>query len=149
MTDRVSSPFSNIHLAWQGKTFSIPATRVMGAIKRVEDHVTLGELQGAASRGSLKLGRIAAAGCTLGLVEQNGIGIGTTGIQAKQNGHDQSSGKLSGLVRFNLDMAAKAGTGQAAVRRKLAKNSRWCTALMALFAFAKPVRVGRRTRKVS
>ena len=35
MTDRVSSPFSNIHLAWQGKTFSIPATRVMGAIKRM------------------------------------------------------------------------------------------------------------------
>lgn len=55
------SPFDPVHVAWAGKQYTIAADRVMGAIKRVEDHVTLAELQVAASRGQLKLARLAGA----------------------------------------------------------------------------------------
>jgi hypothetical protein len=55
------SPFDDIHLGWEGQKYTIPAHRVMGAIKRIEDHVTLAELQRDAGRGTLRLGKMAAA----------------------------------------------------------------------------------------
>jgi hypothetical protein len=57
----VPEPFDDIHLGWAGQKYTIPAHRVMGAIKRIEDHVTLAELQRDAGRGTLRLGKMAAA----------------------------------------------------------------------------------------
>jgi hypothetical protein len=56
-----ASPFDDIHFGWAGQQYTIPAHRVMGAIKRIEDHVTLAELQRDAGRGTLRLGKMAAA----------------------------------------------------------------------------------------
>jgi hypothetical protein len=39
------SVFQDIELGWNGKQFTIPANRVMGAIARIEEVVTLVELQ--------------------------------------------------------------------------------------------------------
>lgn len=55
------SPFDPVHLAWKGQVHTIAPDRVMGAIKRIEDHVTLVELQAQARLGNLKLSRLASA----------------------------------------------------------------------------------------
>lgn len=61
MSETGTAPFDDIHVSWQGKPYTIPAHRIMGAIKRIEDHITLAELQRDASRGTLRLGKLAAA----------------------------------------------------------------------------------------
>lgn len=53
--------FDDIHVGWKDQKYTIPANRVMGAIKRIENHVTLGELQDDVQRGTLRLSHIAAA----------------------------------------------------------------------------------------
>lgn len=55
------SKFIDFPLAWHGKDLTIPANRVMGAIARVEDFVTLGELQESARRRAVPLGKISQA----------------------------------------------------------------------------------------
>jgi hypothetical protein len=54
--------FQDVHLEWKGKRYTIPSNKMMGAIARIEQHVTLKELYvAAADRGTLKLGTLAAA----------------------------------------------------------------------------------------
>jgi uncharacterized protein YerC len=53
--------FDDIRLGWQGKPFVIPAHRVMGALARVEDVVTLSELQAFAARKTAPMAKLAMA----------------------------------------------------------------------------------------
>lgn len=57
----MSRMFEDVHLDWGGRRYTIAASKVMGAIKRIEDEITLGEVQAAARRGNLPMGKIAAA----------------------------------------------------------------------------------------
>jgi len=51
-------PWDPIELTWQGKEYVIPPSAIMGAISRVEDHITLFELITASMRSSPPLGKI-------------------------------------------------------------------------------------------
>lgn len=53
--------FDDIRLEWQGRQHVIRANRVMGAIARIEDVITLVELQRYADRGTAPLAKIAMA----------------------------------------------------------------------------------------
>jgi len=55
------SPFDDVHLRWGGKDHTIPANRVMGAIKRVEDHYSLNQIQRDIARNDIKTSKVAAA----------------------------------------------------------------------------------------
>ncbi len=57
----MSSPFEDYKLAWRDKEYTIPARQIMGAISRVEDIVTLSELQVFFQRNAAPLARIAEA----------------------------------------------------------------------------------------
>lgn len=57
-----SSVFEDIRLAWDGAEYVIPADRVLGAIARIEKHLTLKELhENAAGRDTLPLALISMA----------------------------------------------------------------------------------------
>lgn len=53
--------FDDIRLGWAGQEYVIPAHRVMGAIARVEDVITLAELMRAEGRQTLPLAKVACA----------------------------------------------------------------------------------------
>lgn len=54
--------FEDVKLQWRGDTYIIPSNRVMGAIARVEQHVTLNELYTSVDeRGTIKIGTMAMA----------------------------------------------------------------------------------------
>lgn len=53
--------FDDVQLAWNGKDFAIPSNRVLGAIARIEEHITLPELAGYAERGTAPLAKLAQA----------------------------------------------------------------------------------------
>lgn len=53
--------FEPFELEWAGKKYVIPAHRVMGAIARVEDVVTLPQLQEHGTRGSMPMAKISMA----------------------------------------------------------------------------------------
>lgn len=53
--------FDDIALDWDGKTYTIPANKVMGAIARIEDVMTLGELLAYVERETAPFGKISAA----------------------------------------------------------------------------------------
>jgi len=56
------SVFEPITLTYAGEDFTIPATRVMGAIARIEEHVTLTELATWGSdRAKIRVTKLAAA----------------------------------------------------------------------------------------
>lgn len=55
------SAFEDIGLSWQGRDYTIPANRVMGAIARVEDHVTFNELTQYAERNTAPMAKLAQA----------------------------------------------------------------------------------------
>lgn len=58
----MAAVFEDIRLEWGGEEFVIPSDRVMGAIMRVEEHVTLAELhEDAAKRRTVRMGRLASA----------------------------------------------------------------------------------------
>lgn len=65
--------FDDIKLGWNGRNFVIAANRVMGALARVEDVVTLHELQAFAARKTAPMAKLAMAygtvlryaGCTV------------------------------------------------------------------------------------
>ncbi len=57
--------FDDIPLGWAGKSYTIPHDRVMGAISRIEDHVTLDELIRFQARGTAPMAKIATAYATL------------------------------------------------------------------------------------
>ena len=55
------SIFEDIKLAWDGRDYVIPSDRVMGAIARIEDVVTLGELQRYSEKQAAPLAKVAMA----------------------------------------------------------------------------------------
>ena len=57
----MSSKFKPITLAWRGKKLTIAANRVMGAIARIEDYVTIVELQHYAAKKTLPMAKLAEA----------------------------------------------------------------------------------------
>lgn len=62
MTENRRSIFEPVTLVWDGETFVIPASRMMGAAAVVEDHVTLVELSRATSqRSTLPIARVSMA----------------------------------------------------------------------------------------
>ena len=55
------SVFDDIRLHWQGRDYVIRSNRVMGAIARIEDHLTIAELQQYSERNTAPLAKIAMA----------------------------------------------------------------------------------------
>jgi hypothetical protein len=53
--------FDEIRLGWQGRKFVIPPNKVMGALARVEDVVTLEELQRYGARKTAPMAKLAMA----------------------------------------------------------------------------------------
>lgn len=54
--------FEDITLAWEGEEYTIPSDRVLGAIARIEEHVTLTELhKDALARGTVRMSRLSMA----------------------------------------------------------------------------------------
>jgi hypothetical protein len=53
--------FDDIHLNWQGSDYVIPANKVMGAIARIEDVITLTEIYEASQQRSVKFSRVSSA----------------------------------------------------------------------------------------
>lgn len=78
--------FEDVNLSWHGTDYTIRANRVMGAIARIEQHVTLSELIEMSQKGRIRFGQIAQAyasvlryagasvtddACYLGLFKEN------------------------------------------------------------------------------
>lgn len=130
-----SSPFEDIHLGWAGERYTIPAGRVMGAIKRIEDHVTLAELQRDSFAGKLRLAKISAAFADVlryaGAkdVSEDDVYAGMFGAEAQANVVGAVSSLLGMMiptnVRLGVETAAKGGgAGEARPRtRKAAARS--------------------------
>lgn len=58
----MKSVFEDIKLEWRGEPYVIPANRVLGAIARVEEFFTLGELtRDARDRNSVPMSKLASA----------------------------------------------------------------------------------------
>lgn len=57
--------FDDIHLNWQGRDYVIPANKVMGAIARIEDVITLTEIYEASQQRSVKFSRVSSAYATV------------------------------------------------------------------------------------
>lgn len=55
------SVFDDIRLHWQGRDYVIRSNRVMGAIARIEDSLTIAELQQYSERNTAPLAKIAMA----------------------------------------------------------------------------------------
>jgi len=53
--------FTDIELEWGGRVWTIKAHRVMGALARIEQHITLAELQDYSQRGTAPLVRLSMA----------------------------------------------------------------------------------------
>jgi hypothetical protein len=57
----MANVFSDIELVWGGKTYTIKSHRVMGAMARMEEHITLTEMGAFARRGTAPLVRMCQA----------------------------------------------------------------------------------------
>lgn len=57
----MSGAFDDVMIEWRGIEYKIPARNMMGAIARIEDHITLPELQRYSERGTAPLSRLAAS----------------------------------------------------------------------------------------
>lgn len=53
--------FEDIRLNWQGVDYVVPSNKVMGAIARIEDVITLTEIYEASQHRSVKFSRVASA----------------------------------------------------------------------------------------
>jgi hypothetical protein len=57
----MSGSFDDVTLTWRGKDYPVPANRMMGAIARIEDHLTLPELGRFGDRATLPMAKVSAA----------------------------------------------------------------------------------------
>lgn len=55
------SAFSDIKMVWEGVEYTIPSTKIFGAIIRVEKVITLGELHKMGTTGNYALSKLAQA----------------------------------------------------------------------------------------
>lgn len=132
MSAASSSPFDDIHLGWAGQKYTIQSHRVMGAIKLVEDHLTLGELHATAARGKVKLSHVAAAYAELlryaGAfdVTETDVYVGMfDGASAQSNVIGAVSGLLAMMIPRNIKLAvAPKGEGNRRVRRTAQSSSK-------------------------
>jgi hypothetical protein len=53
--------FQDIELVWEGNVYTIRSHKVMGAIARIEDVITMPELQAYSNRGTYPLGKLCSA----------------------------------------------------------------------------------------
>lgn len=53
--------FEDLSFDWAGKSYKLPANKVLGAIARVEDIITLNELQRYGSRGAAPMAKLSMA----------------------------------------------------------------------------------------
>lgn len=59
-------PFDDVIIAWKGVSYTIESNRMMGAIRRIEEHVTLAELSEFASTpATTKFGKLSSAFASL------------------------------------------------------------------------------------
>jgi hypothetical protein len=123
--------FDPVHLEWDGKRYTIAPDRVMGAIARVEQHVTLGELLNCAKeRGSVPLATIANAYASVlqyagGQVDAAVI---YRAMMRDKNRADLMSAAIGGLAAMmlppNRDGASSPGKPNRRARRAAASSSR-------------------------
>jgi hypothetical protein len=59
------SRFEDFVMEWKGREYRVPSRSLMGALARVEDHVTLVELQRYAARQTVPLAKVASAFASL------------------------------------------------------------------------------------
>jgi hypothetical protein len=57
----MSNHFEDVKISWAGIDYTIPAHKMMGAIARIEDHVTMPELQRFGERQTVPMTRLASA----------------------------------------------------------------------------------------
>lgn len=57
----MAAKFDPIVLSWRGRNHVIPPNRVMGAIARIEDFVTMGELRDYGLKKTIPMGKLAQA----------------------------------------------------------------------------------------
>lgn len=57
----MSGAFDDVTLIWRDREYTIPARNMMGAIARIEDHVTMPEMQRFGERGTAPISRLSAA----------------------------------------------------------------------------------------
>lgn len=57
----MSSAFDDVKLIWRDREYTIPARNMMGAIARIEDHVTMPEMQRFGERGTAPMAKLASA----------------------------------------------------------------------------------------
>jgi hypothetical protein len=57
----MQSVFTDIELEWEGRLFIIKPHKVMGAIARIEEHITLAELQAYSQKGTAPLAKLCMA----------------------------------------------------------------------------------------
>ena len=55
----MSGKFEPVTLTWKGKSYLIPPDRILGAIMRIEDTLTITEMNGYFQRGGAPLGKLA------------------------------------------------------------------------------------------
>lgn len=53
--------FENIELKWEGKVYAIPSNRMMGALARLEEVITLGEMRDFAIRKAAPIAKMSMA----------------------------------------------------------------------------------------
>ncbi|SDP40674.1 hypothetical protein SAMN04488061_2882 [Filomicrobium insigne] len=136
------SIFEPIQLAWEDREYEVPSDRVMGAIQRIEDVVTLQELLAYGERGVAPQAKVAAAyaavlryaGCP---VSDDQVYLGMFGSGATQQAMVNSinglltmmippslrSGKTKAPPEGNGSAPARPGRGRRSSRRRSKRRS--------------------------
>lgn len=113
----MSSVFEPVKLGWQGKVYLLPANRVLGAVARIEEVITLAELAKHASGGNAPLARIARAyGSVLRYVgadvEDDDVYAGMFGgAEARELVSAAVQGLLSMMISPEIRRRLEAGEG--------------------------------------
>lgn len=95
--------FDDIRLNWQGTDYVIPANKVMGAIARIEDVITLTELIQMSRQGKVKFASIAAA--YAGVLRYAGVQISDEQVYLglfQDNNAAVVNAALAGLLQMML-----------------------------------------------
>jgi len=96
--------FEKVELEWKGKTYTIPPRRVLEAIARIEDHVTMEQLSSIAERPRLaQLSRAYAAALEVAGARVNADEV----YEALFTGDDRIAPAILGLLVMMLPPAAR------------------------------------------
>lgn len=117
--------FEPIRLEWNGKKYMIPANRVMGAIARIEDTVTLPELHKMQQRGGAPLAKLSQAFAdVLAYAGATGVDAETVYISMFDGSEDQQAAAMAvmGILQMMTPPQSMVGNssppGKAAALRK-------------------------------